>query len=48
MFNDNCAAEYAYNADGLRILKSVTKGGATTAEKFLYEGKRQTGHHIDT
>jgi len=37
-YNDNYAAEYAYNADGLRVSKSVTKDGITTTAKFLYEG----------
>jgi len=36
--NDNYTAEYAYNADGLRISKNVMKAGVATSSRFLYEG----------
>ena len=38
VLDDNNTAEYAYNADGLRISKDVTTGGVTESARFLYEG----------
>ena len=36
VFNDNYAASYKYNADGLRSSKTVTEDGVTSTTKYLY------------
>jgi len=36
VYNDNYAASYTYNHDGLRASKSVTEDGAASTTKFLY------------
>jgi RHS repeat-associated protein len=36
--SDNYVASYGYNADGLRVSKEVTQGGAAESAGYLYEG----------
>ena len=36
--NDNYTAAYAYNPDGLRVLKSVTENGITISTRYSFEG----------
>jgi RHS repeat-associated protein len=38
VMSDNYVASYGYNADGLRVSKEVTQGGATETTRYLYEG----------